>query len=167
MQCTIRKSSNLRNAIYELGRLDSPTAVILVDSTGIKSTELFKSPRECFWSELNTVYRNVQQAYEYTLEDDVHITKTDTKNALTVVELAYERAISINGYTVSMVNRLQKIGFKRIAMICIVDEIGEKECVDKIVNGLTLRTNSMFEAGIDLLVSINSKNIFGTNLDWE
>lgn len=156
MYCEIRKSCSLRNVAYEIGRLAAPVGVVLVDTSGLLSTELFKSPRDKFWEELITVFRDVKQAYEYTLEEDIHLHMSDaTITGPIILEIDQARAVTRNRIR-DLAKRLRDLGVKRVVMVCITGGIGGADYAERLASTLELTNeNSRKPHGIDLMVILD------------
>lgn len=158
MQCEIRKSCSLRNVVYEIGKLSSPVGIVLVDTTEMPSTELFKSPREKFWQELRTVFREVGQAYEYTLEEDVrkHRAGASSKNPI-VLELGAEHIFAPNQMN-GVFARLQALGIKRVVVVCIVYGVKGAVYADKMISNVKIRSEPAEQPGADMLIIVDEED---------
>lgn len=157
MQCEVRKSCSLRNVVYEIGKLSSPVGIILVDATEIDSTDLVKSPREKFWQELKTVFRDVGQAHEYTLEEDIraHHASTSAKNPI-VLELGVEKVFDESRLNATLM-RLQELGIRRTVVVCIAYGVKGAVYADKITSNLAIRSEPAEQAGADMLIIVDEK----------
>ena len=158
MQCEIRKSCSLRNVVYEIGKLSSPVGIILVDTTDIKSTDLFKSPRDRFWSELKTVFRDVAQAFEYTLEEDIrrHLANSAIQSPV-VIEISFDQIVS-RGRLNGLLNRLQGLGIKRVAAVCITYGLNGAVYAEKMVSCMRLRDEPSHKRGVDMLIIVDDSD---------
>lgn len=156
MNCEIRKSCNLRNVVYEIGKLSAPVGVILVDASGAKSTELFKGPRDKFWEELITVFRDVKQAYEYTLEEDIRLhVNGPTIDGPIVLELDQAHAVTKDRIK-GLVRRLRDLGVKRVVVVCITGDPSEVSYAEKLASTLEFtKENTRKLHGIDLMVILD------------
>lgn len=158
MHCEVRKSCSLRNVVYDIAKLSSPVGIVLIDTTEIVSTELFKSPREKFWQELKMVFREVGQAYEYTLEEDIkaHRASTASKNPI-VLELGTDQ-IFVENHLNGVMARLQALKIRRIVVVCIVYGLKGAVYADKITANLTIRDDPAKQAGADTLIIVDEED---------
>ena len=156
MQCEIRKSCNLRNVVYEIGKLTTPVGVILVDASGVESTEFFDGPRDKLWRELVTVFRDVKQAYEYTLEEDIRLHMNGpVVDGPIVLELDQAHAITKDRVR-GLVKRLHDLSVKRVVVVCVTGGTNGVNYAEKLASTLEFANEDIPRVhGIDLMVVLN------------
>lgn len=157
MYCEIRKSCSLEKVVCEIGSLSAPVGVILVDASGIESDALHKGPRDKFWERLITVFIDVKQAYEYTLEEDIRLHLNSASKNIAgpiILELDQTRAIT-KGRAKGLANRLRALGMRRVAMVCITQGPKGSGYAEKLSSTLEFSNAKSPKTGIDLLVVLD------------
>ena len=158
MQCGIRKSCSLRDAVYAIGKMTSPVGIILVDTTGIRSNNLAKSPRDKFMEELTTVFCQVGHACFYSIETDVRDHKNSPHHDRPiVVELGIERAFTSETRE-EAIRHLHTAGVCRIVMVGIVHGVPGVVYANKLMAEIGLRDgDNTREPGLDAVIVVDDE----------
>lgn len=119
MKCEFRKGSNLRNVVYEIGKLTSPVAVIVIDTTEDEPVNLDEDLYQKFWFEMQQVFREVGIAREDRLKEDiVEFRREVSKRLPFLVRFPYSKMADSEAPD-KIVDQLFDLGFSRLAVVWI------------------------------------------------
>lgn len=153
MKCELRKSSNLRNVVYEIAKLTSPVAVIVVDTTEDEPVHFDENLYQKFWFEMQQVFREVGVAREDRLKEDVvEFRREVSRRSPFIVRFPYAKMVDSEALD-KIVDQLLNLDFHRLAVVWI--NMPGKE-VDSSISKFELRESGSKHRGVDLISIIFS-----------
>lgn len=149
MSCEIRKSSNLRNVVYEIGKFKTPAAVVVIDATvedgpAKLEDDLYRK----FWYEMQKVFREVGQASDYSLSADVHECRRSMSQAVPIlIKLDFDK-IAISDYIDNILTQITDLEFKSTILVWI-DKLGS--LLNTNISRFKLREVGSPTTGVDMI----------------